>query len=61
MSARLLACPAVAPGLFLHPHALTAQESRGAITGRVLDAQGALIPGAKVSVTQHCGNERVGG
>ncbi len=34
-----------------------AQEARGAITGRVLDAQGALIPGAKVSATNTATNE----
>ncbi len=36
---------------------LQAQESRGAITGRVLDGQGAVVPGAKVSVTNSATNE----
>ena len=35
---------------------LEAQESRGAITGRVLDGQGAVVPGAKVSVTNNATN-----
>lgn len=37
--------------------ALFAQESRGAITGRVMDAQGGVIPGAKVAVTNTATNE----
>ena len=34
-----------------------AQESRGAITGRVLDSQGGVVPGAKVAVTNTATNE----
>ena len=34
-----------------------AQESRGAITGRVLDPQGAVVPGARVAVTNAATNE----
>ena len=33
------------------------QESRGAITGRVLDSQGGVVPGAKVAVTNTATNE----
>lgn len=40
----LLACVA------LEPSTLTAQESRGTLQGRVVDASGAAIPGATVEV-----------
>ena len=36
---------------------LRAQESRGAITGRVADAQAAIIPGARVAVTHTATND----
>ena len=36
---------------------LRAQESRGAITGRVADAQAAIIPGARVAVTNTATND----
>ncbi|MFN9263120.1 MAG: TonB-dependent receptor domain-containing protein [Acidobacteriota bacterium] len=37
--------------------AAMAQESRGAITGRAMDAQGSMVPGAKVAVTNTATNE----
>jgi hypothetical protein len=39
------------------PSAAMAQESRGAITGRAIDAQGSMVPGAKVAVTNTATNE----
>lgn len=36
---------------------LAAQESRGAITGRVSDTSGGMIPGANVVVTNTATNE----
>ena len=37
--------------------ALLGQESRGAITGRITDPQGGVIPNAKVAVTNTLTNE----
>jgi len=41
----------------LLPAFLAAQESRGAITGRVTDPQGAVVPNAQVTVTNTQTNE----
>ena len=43
--------------LCLLSNGLRAQESRGAITGRVADAQAAIIPGARVAVTNTATND----
>jgi len=43
--------------LIVNVSGLRAQESRGAITGRVADAQAAVIPGAKVAVTNTATND----
>ena len=43
--------------LLLTAAGVGAQESRGAITGRVLDSQGGVVPGAKVAVTNTATNE----
>lgn len=42
---------------FCFPAFLAAQESRGAITGRVTDPQGAVVPNAQVTVTNTQTNE----
>ncbi|MBM3812027.1 MAG: carboxypeptidase regulatory-like domain-containing protein [Acidimicrobiia bacterium] len=44
-------------GVILSASLASAQEARGAITGRVLDSQGALVPGARVAVTNAATNE----
>ncbi len=49
MRTRLLC--ALAAGLLLIAGTGWAQESRGSITGRVIDPQGAVIPGAQVVIT----------
>ncbi len=43
--------------LLLAAGAAFAQESRGAITGRVIDTQAGVVPGAKVAVTNAATNE----
>ncbi|MDZ4796878.1 MAG: carboxypeptidase-like regulatory domain-containing protein [Bryobacteraceae bacterium] len=57
MSSRLFAGAVIVAGLCLTSAVSWAQEARGAITGRVLDAQGALIPGARVTATSTTTNE----
>jgi hypothetical protein len=47
----------LALGLMLTAALSWGQESRGAITGRVTDPQGALVPGAKIAVTNTATNE----
>ena len=47
--ARLLALAAA--GLLAFPLSAAAQMTRGAISGSVRDAQGALVPGATITVT----------
>ncbi|HUQ93335.1 MAG TPA: carboxypeptidase-like regulatory domain-containing protein [Bryobacteraceae bacterium] len=42
---------------FLYAAALSAQEARGTITGRVTDSSGGIIPNAKVAVTNTQTNE----
>src|SRR5579863_10015877 len=44
-------CTITAVGLLLSPSALIAQNVAGAISGSVQDAQGGLVPGAKVTLT----------
>ena len=41
----------------MHSRRFLGQEARGAITGRITDPQGALVPGAKVAVTNTATNE----
>ena len=45
--------------LFMIPATLQAQELRGKITGRVMDPNGAAVPGANVKVTDVARNKTV--
>jgi hypothetical protein len=56
MSARPL-LRALAAGVLLAATVSWGQEARGGISGRVTDPQGALVPGARIAVTNTATNE----